>query len=157
MGVTSRMLCLRHAHADDCQHLYDWRNHPDVRASAFSTDEITWAQHQNWFEQSLCNPHRILLIGERHGVAVGVLRYDLSVNGNHAEVSIYLSPDYFGKGLGTHLLQQGTLWMQQHFAHVDTLVAEIKLTNTTSQRAFEKAQYKHEATQPDRLIYHKAL
>ncbi|WP_374496648.1 UDP-2,4-diacetamido-2,4,6-trideoxy-beta-L-altropyranose hydrolase [Vogesella indigofera] len=128
-------LAIRPAQAADSESLYLWRNHPEVRSVSRNSDPISRAVHERWLSATLVNPQRCLLIGERDGRAVGVLRYDLS--GERAEVSIYLTPDCAkGAGLGKALLRAGEYWLRQHYPEIVWLDAEALAGNQPSQKLF---------------------
>lgn len=130
---------LRAARPEDCAAIHAWRNAEETRRHIFSPDEISYADHQSWFARSLENPDRILLIGEREGAPVGVLRYDLQ--GTEALVSVYLVPGRQAAGSGTELLRAGSSWLRQNCPRVRRIIAEILGDNVASIRAFEKAGY----------------
>lgn len=155
-GMTT--IVLRLAKLGDSENLYRWRNHPLIRAKSHQTDAIERERHETWLRETLANPNRILLIGESiqdgQTKAVGVLRYDLSPNGESAVVSIYLVPEHLGKGLGTSLLLTGTEWVLNNQPNLSEILAEIRKDNIPSQKVFVKAGYiANECKKPDFLHY----
>lgn len=142
--LPSPNLSLRAAQRSDRENLFQWRNHPAVRQFSLQTNEIPWESHCNWFSATLENPERILLIGEKAGQPIGVLRYDL--HQHDALISIYLVPEQMGKGYGTPLLQAGTEWLRQHQPPIQRIIAEIAPKNVASVKAFEKAGYRQVST-----------
>jgi RimJ/RimL family protein N-acetyltransferase len=132
-------ITLRMATMDDCEAIYKWRNAEETRRHFFDHGLIKWEDHYRWFEDTIRNHSRVLLVGEFHDQAVGVLRYDLV--GKAAVVSVYLLPGTHGQGLGSQLLRAGTNWVKQNFSDVKKIRAEILFSNFFSKRAFEKAGY----------------
>lgn len=138
-------IVLRPAQPDDQQNLFSWRNHPNVRQFSLQQAEINWEAHCQWLQNTLKNPLRILLIGEIHRQAIGVLRYDLKESS--ALVSIYLVPTEMGKGYGTPLLKAGHQWLTSNQPAVSRIHAEITPENIASVKTFEKAGYQPSSTQ----------
>ncbi len=134
VGVT-----LRRAQQDDAMLLHQWRNHPAIRASSFNQNEISLDEHFKWFQASLMNPDRHILIARRHEKPVGMLRYDTS--GDHATAAILVDPIFHNRGLGVAMLNAGTKWAATHLPAVQTLHASIRPENTSSVRTFERAGY----------------
>ncbi len=132
---------LREAELSDCQKIFAWRNAEETRRHIFDKEEISYEVHQNWFEKSLVNADRIILIGEINQRPVGVLRYDL--NGQDALISIYLVPGEHPPGCGTQLIRAGSFWLKENRPEIKRIYAEILEQNVASVKAFEKAGYHH--------------
>jgi UDP-2,4-diacetamido-2,4,6-trideoxy-beta-L-altropyranose hydrolase len=130
---------LREARAEDSEHLYLWRNHPSIRAISRNREEIIWAEHNRWFTNLLADPGRKLLIGQKSGVPVGVVRFD--IEGDQAEVSIYLVPDVPATCRGGDLLRSAEDWLVEHCREVRQLHAQVMGGNTVSKGLFMAAGY----------------
>jgi len=127
---------LRHATVEDADKAWPWRNHTRTRQYSLNKNTVTHAEHLSWWNRSLNDASRVLLIGSRCGLDVGVLRYDFGKEGE-AVVSVYLDPDLHRQGLGVALLEAGNKWMMQHYPGVSELHAQILPENEASKRAFE--------------------
>jgi RimJ/RimL family protein N-acetyltransferase len=134
-------IALRRATAADARMAFAWRNAEENRRYSRNTRLIPLDEHLAWFEQTLALEDRILLIAESEGMPIGVLRYDLQ--GNAAEVSVYLSPTHHGLGAGRRILREGSSWIKAHYPGVSRLLAEIMPGNDRSARAFAAAGYHH--------------
>ena len=111
-----------------------------------NTQEISWGEHRQWFEQRLLNNSGPILIGEINSQALGVVRFDIS---NHeAMVSIYLVPDLGLRGWGGCLLDQAETWMRQHHPEVVKLHAQVLPNNEPSKKIFDKLNYNLTASTP---------
>ncbi len=131
-------IVLRPATVEDCQRVYGWANDPVTRRASFHSAEITWAEHSAWFDASLQNPRRQLLIGEVNGEPCALLRLDDGPD-QSAEIGINLAPSHRGRRLGMPLL---ALARQVAVArNVRRLVAHVKPDNPASQRTFVSAGY----------------
>jgi len=80
-----------------------------------------------------------LLIGERDGEPVGVVRYD--IDGTTARVSIFLAPGRAGAGLGADLLAAGEARLRASKPEIERIVAEVLGDNQASRRLFTAAGY----------------
>ncbi|NEX59662.1 UDP-2,4-diacetamido-2,4,6-trideoxy-beta-L-altropyranose hydrolase [Noviherbaspirillum galbum] len=143
-------ISLRRARPQDCADLHQWRNHESTRRFSGDGQPIEYAVHASWFEKTLANPDRVILIGEQEGHPVGVLRYDRE--GTRATVSVYLVPGQQGKGLGPELLRNGNEWIAGNWHGVEAIDAWIKPENHASRSAFQDAGY-----EPRYEIYSKRI
>lgn len=133
-------LRLRRAVEADCQMLHEWRNHPEVRRYALDPSPIPYAQHEQWFQATLRQLDRILLVGEGGGgQPIGVLRYDLA--GDEAEVSVYLRPECMGLGHGEAILRAGERWLAQEHPEIIRFKASIRAENAASKAVFGRLGY----------------
>jgi len=148
LRVASTMGCsgivIRTARTDDSEDLFVWRNHPSIRAVSRNSDLISWEDHSRWFTALLSDPNRMLLIGQRDGVPVGVVRFD--IRNHQAEVSIYLVPGNSGTGCGRDLLHSAEMWFAQYCPGINILHAEVLGTNERSQQLFLSAGYEVQST-----------
>lgn len=135
--LATSAVAFRPARREDSATLHSWRNHPSIRAVSLSNDEIDRAEHERWFEWSLANPHRLMLIAEADGQAVGVARFDLS--GRTATISVYKDPNHQG---ALDLVGQATKWLFDNLHEIDDIAATVLAYNDRSIRAFEAAGYR---------------
>lgn len=149
MGCSS--IEIRFARPDDSEKLFEWRNHPTIRAVSRSADMIDWESHQRWFASALSDPDRLLLIGQRDGLPVGVVRFDIL--GDEAEVSIYLVPGIKQVGLGRDLLLSAERWFASNRAGVRNIRAHVLGGNERSQRLFLGAGYQVESTSYSKRLH----
>lgn len=130
---------VRPAAAQDCDRIHAWRNAPAVRAMSRDDGEIPLAEHRAWFEGVLRCTDRPLLIGEDDEGPLGVVRFD--IQGEQAEVSIYVAAPRLGQGLGTGLLLAAEAWLARQRPDVSTIHAETLAGNAPSRRLFEQGGY----------------
>ena len=135
---------IRTARPDDSEKLFEWRNHPSVRAVSRNAELITWENHQKWFASVLASPDRLLLIGYRDGSPVGVVRFD--TQDDEAEVSIYLVPGIKQSGQGRDLLQSAESWFIINRPEMCKICANVLGGNERSQHLFLNASYQVEST-----------
>lgn len=133
-------IVMRVAEPADCDRLHAWRNHPSVRTVSRDPQAIELDTHRRWFETVLADSQRHLLIGERAGRPVGVVRFDLQAEGA-AEVSIYMVPEQVGQGLGGPLLLAAEDWLRHARPDVNLLRAHVRAGNEASRRLFDGCGY----------------
>jgi RimJ/RimL family protein N-acetyltransferase len=148
---------IRRVMPEDSVKVWKWRNNPLVRNVSFSVKEISWEIHNKWFNEKLRGRNSYMYIAyirndDDLDYDVGVIRFD--IKGNYAEVNVFLSPSYIGKGLGYTIIMSGT----EQFvidSGVMKIIALIKGDNIASARSFEKAGYKFKGRtgNNDTLIY----
>ncbi|MBK7901037.1 MAG: UDP-2,4-diacetamido-2,4,6-trideoxy-beta-L-altropyranose hydrolase [Betaproteobacteria bacterium] len=149
LGCTG--ITLRRASVGDGENLFTWRNRESVRRASRESAPISRPVHDAWLRDTLARPDRRILVGERDGVPVGVVRFDLS--GEEAEVSIYLAPGEHGAGAGGDLLAAAERWLaRDRSAGVCKIRAEVAGGNVPSRQMFLSAGY-----HPDAACFHKRI
>ncbi len=130
---------LRDAELEDCRILWKWTNDPVTRAMSFSSDYIPFEMHKSWFSSRVQNPDiAFYLASNQNGIPFGQIRFES--DGRSTFVSLNLSPDFRGCGLGQELIRQATKkYMMEKKG--DRVIALIKRGNNASIRAFKKAGY----------------
>jgi UDP-2,4-diacetamido-2,4,6-trideoxy-beta-L-altropyranose hydrolase len=142
---------IRVAGQGDAEKLFVWRNHPTIRAASRKPGVINREDHQKWFASVLASSDRLLLIGQREGLPVGVVRFD--IQGDEAEVSIYLVPDINQPGQGRELLQSAEYWFTANRPKVNKISAYVLGSNERSQRLFLGAGYQVESTSYSKRLH----
>lgn len=127
---------LRRATGEDAEKAWRWRNHACTRKYSLNQRVVPYAEHLTWWNRSLNDASRILLIGNQCGLEIGVLRYDFLME-NKAVVSVYLDPELHRLGLGVAILEAGNKWIMQNCPEISELHAQIFQENEASKRAFE--------------------
>lgn len=125
----------------DCAEIYRWENDAGTRAMSDNVALFTYETHLDWFEKSLCNPNRQLYIARNGYVAIGLIRFDATVDENF-EVSLILNPAYRGKGLSTQVLSGGVCAFLQKNNGVRKIFARVKTCNIASNKCFVTAGFK---------------
>lgn len=138
-GIEMRVACQA-----DSENLFQWRNHPSIRAVSRNPAEIAWQDHQRWLDAVLNDGRRILLIGHLSGVPAGVVRFDMDEDGE-AEVSIYVVPEMLSRGLGAELLRSAEDWLAANVRGYLRIRAHVLGENIRSQRLFSDAGYRIES------------
>jgi UDP-2,4-diacetamido-2,4,6-trideoxy-beta-L-altropyranose hydrolase len=139
------MITLRKAGLEDCERIYQWRNHPKVRKYFIDPREIDYRDHREWFEASLKRDDRILLMAYKNGKPVGVIRFDI-VKEPHPdtfEIDIYVVPEIQGRGIGKEILRAGEDWLRENTS-IRGLIAKVKEENVASVKMFIGCGFEHD-------------
>jgi N-acetylneuraminate synthase len=129
----------RPATLEDARFVWSVNNHPTTRAQSMSTGDIPWESHLAWFQARLANPDCAFLIGLSADQPIGVARFDVA--GGEAVISLAVSADHRGRGLGRRLIRSITDAALAR-ADVRVAVAYTRPTNTASRRAFAHDGYR---------------
>lgn len=141
-------LVLRRVQPIDESFLLDVANNDAVRSVSFQTHVIAKTEHHRWFTQQL--ERRLpFYIGMFDGMPCGYARFDRPYG--NATISVALSTDFCGKGLGTILIMCAC---HKVFSETDikNIMAYIKPDNEKSIRAFERARFRHVFLQRDTIV-----
>lgn len=147
--MTRDKMSIRPAGAKDSRTVHGWRNDERIRAVSRSKESIAFKEHDTWFQRTVEQPERHLLIGEVGTRPIGVVRFDRQADGEF-EVSIYLDPDLSGCGLGSRLLALGEVFLLGAQGGPVAIVAETMSDNASSQRLFTGSGYRF-----DRNLFRK--
>ena len=131
---------VREATLKDMWLIFEWRNSEPARLASFNTSVISKSDHEAWFKRVLKARDRKIYMGVLGKQSIGMVRFDINSQGE-AMVSILLSPEFMGKGLGWMLLNRAIEAFKIECPEVDTLRALVKKENIASKRTFEKAGF----------------
>ena len=135
---------IRQVTVHDSPHLFEWRNHPNIRAVSRSKALITWEDHERWFDRVTTDKDSALLIGAVANQPVGVVRFDHQ--GDIAEVSIYLVPEGGFLGRGRHLLACAEQWLTANRPDIKSVRAVVLCDNVASRKLFLGSKYRVHST-----------
>lgn len=140
IGADADNVFVRLAKADDAEIVWPWRDSESTRRYFFDPSQVSLDAHVGWWDRSLANPKRVLLIGSLRGRAFGVIRFDFDTS-ESAVVSIYLDPEMTGKGMGRKLLFIGLSWLRGNHPATNSVSAQILPENDASVRVFQAAGF----------------
>jgi sialic acid synthase SpsE/RimJ/RimL family protein N-acetyltransferase len=129
----------------DARCVMDWRNDPETLRESFHSTPKRWPDFLHEFRAEYCDDPRFPpLFGLVDGRRVGFLRLrhcadPRGLNRFTVEIGINIAPGERGHGLGRRLIGAGVQFARDRGAEV--VLAEIKLDNARSIRAFEAAGF----------------
>jgi UDP-4-amino-4,6-dideoxy-N-acetyl-beta-L-altrosamine N-acetyltransferase len=101
----------------DLGRVLSWRNHPDVRRYMYNQHEITMLEHEQWFERTLADPTKHLLIFQIDQQSLGFVKLEEAGNGGVADWGFYVAPDApkgSGRKLGRAALDHAFTQLKLH-------------------------------------------
>lgn len=149
--MTENKLILRRVNASDKDILLEWRNDPRVYEYALNPNPVRPEDHERWFAKVLNSARCYFYMGVIGDDKIGTVRYDLFDNITEAEVSISLSPAFWGKGLAFDLMRQGEVQLKKD-SEVKVIHATVLTENTASMKLFAKSGFKGELTKFKKTI-----
>ncbi|MCP4847277.1 MAG: GNAT family N-acetyltransferase [Verrucomicrobiaceae bacterium] len=134
-------MSVRLANISDSGDIFAWRNDKLTRRMSHSTDKVEWEDHSKWFEASLSNPNRLLLICSlaNDGSKAGVVRFD--TESDESVISINLAPSMRGKGFAKPCLEAALTYFRKEKPAIKRVKAEIKSLNEASRRLFVRVGF----------------
>ena len=135
--------------------IWEWRNNELTRSMFRNSELVSWQDHESWFEKLLLASNRYIYVGYLHDKPSGVVRFDLidGTKGDY-EVSINISPDYRGIGIGKLILSSGIQNLRKENKLLSNVIAEVRKGNIASTALFESAGFeKHDEKADDFACY----
>jgi len=119
----------------DSKEIYNWRNNDLTREMSVNSELISFDDHKKWIINYINNPDKTIFIGEESGLKLGVVRFELNLENNTAEVSINMNPLMRSKGYGKKLLSKS---IEKYLNKTKTILkAKIKNENQISINLFK--------------------
>lgn len=126
----------------DLERVLAWRNHPEVQRYMYTRHGITLDEHQRWFERSLQDPRRYLLIFELGGQPLGFVNFSELSGDGIADWGFYAAPDApkgSGRRLGRAALDHAFTQLKFHKVCGQALAYNVGSIHCISQWASRKA------------------
>lgn len=134
-----------YAEMEDWARLYAWRNDPTTRANSRNVMPIMLHDHMTWLTDVIDADKtptvHLYVATDGDDDPVGYVRLD--ENGDTGEISIALDAQYRGKGLGREMIRDFVIALENNadMSHITRLVAEVRMTNLPSLRAFADEEF----------------
>lgn len=141
---------LRDVVMEDLELLFQWVNDIVVRQNAFSSQEIIWEKHRQWFEKTLHDKKMQQYIFVYDGVDVGQIRMD--IEGEIAEIDYSIASKYRCMGYAKLMVCCLAQKVKKEFPNIKRLIAQVKPENIASQKVFLDVGYKEKC-----YVYELAL
>lgn len=150
-GQFNDRFILRNVALDDADTLLSWRNTSEARAASTSSIEILPRQHRSFMERRIRLGDWWILTHDpinAKPVDMGVIRFDrrtfFSIHSRvHLReafmVNIYVDKPFRGNGVASSMISMGLTRLKREGLQ---FIALIRIENTASQKAFEKAGFR---------------
>jgi UDP-2,4-diacetamido-2,4,6-trideoxy-beta-L-altropyranose hydrolase len=131
---------VRRALISDGIKVWPWRNDKATRKYFFDNSELIFDEHIKWWNKSISDSKRLLLVGILNNIEFGLVRFDF-LDATKAVTSIYLNPMIVGNGLGRMLLIKGIAWLKDNYPKLKVVLAEILSENISSIKLFQSVGF----------------
>lgn len=133
-----RAITLRRVEPGDSAILFDWQT-PQTRRHFRNPRVPSQQEHQAWFQSRLANADDLTEIVQCEGRAAGVIRLDRTGAPDQFELSILISPELQGFGIGV-----AALAAVRRLLPDAGFLAEVLPENEVSHRLFRAAGFDHQ-------------
>ncbi len=131
---------LRKADKNDMDLLFQWANDRTVRNNSFSTKQIQYEEHKQWYQNLLNRTDCIQYIYMQELEAIGQVR--LTINGSVAEISYSICEKKRCMGYGKTILRLLYKQVKEDFPQIKKLIAKVKPENIASRKVFTEVGYR---------------
>jgi RimJ/RimL family protein N-acetyltransferase len=129
----------RKAKLSDLNLYFEWTNDPSTRSNSFSTQEVDYQEHIQWFSKKVEDKRALLLVFENEeNIPVGQIRIEQKTEENIIGISI--DKKFRGLGLAVPMLTSACEVFFIKF-QAKNIQAYIKKTNLASLNSFKKAGF----------------
>lgn len=130
---------LRQLNSDDCDPIYRLQSEPGIRKYFRNSEVPSYKEHKKWFSERISSSSIDYSIRVADHL-IGMIRLDMTANGDSYEVSIIISNKWQGLGLGKLALKQLILE-----GHANKIIAWVDSENTRSTRLFDACGFKQDS------------
>jgi FlaA1/EpsC-like NDP-sugar epimerase/RimJ/RimL family protein N-acetyltransferase len=149
--LDKKEILIRNVQPNDSLDILNWRNHSNARRASRNKSEITYESHREWFDKVIKDPNIKIFVFSDRDQKIGQVRFNK--NGDNAEVSITVNPEFYGKGYG-YLILKTAIAKYFNNGNIIALVAEIQTDNISSIKIFKKAGFKEVNNKGTWKVYH---
>lgn len=127
----------------DCDFVYELSNDSLVRENSFNINRIEYTDHLKWFERTVSDSNTLFFLVFDGNDFVGQIRFNRkSEQSTECVISLSITKDFRGKHIARAFLELGIEEMRKNWHTVDTIVAEVKGENASSNALFLKEGFK---------------
>lgn len=122
--------------------IWEWRNDPSTIRMSSTNKRVTWHEHNKWYEKQIVNKASNMYIAKKNNSYLGVVRYEqIPSNKSIYEISINISPEERGKGIGKLVLQKSINCFLKDKSCCSLIKAKVKKENISSIKTFLKCGF----------------
>lgn len=113
-----------------------WRNHENVKAYMYNTNDISEAEHFGFIEALQTSEDRRYFLVQNAGIDIGVIDFN-EISKESVVMGLYANPTLNQKGIGSLLMQSIVEYAFKRLK-VNILKAEVFTENTKAKALYEK-------------------
>lgn len=118
------------------QMILAWRNHENVKAYMYNTNDISEAEHFAFIEDLKTRADKRYFLVQHEGVDIGVIDFN-DISATSATLGLYANPKLNQQGIGSLLMQSIVEYAFKRLK-VQTLKAEVFEENVKAKALYEK-------------------
>ena len=145
----------RLANANDVNLLFSWVNDFKVRKNSFSSDEISYQEHIEWFSKTIADESVTIYIFSLDNEPIGQVR--LKYETNSVLISYSVAQKYRGMGFGKQIIHEIEKKISERYPQTRNIIAKVKSDNIASQKIFEDNNYNLISSEENVMVYNKPL
>ena len=147
---------IRKALAGDSGEILRWRNDPETIKFSIGKKNVSVQEHEEWFRKTLESRTNFIYVGTVNHLLVGVIRFSDFQDRSNFKVSINISPETRGLGLGFKLMNLAEQEIKHEFGSC-TLTAIVLKINVRSLSFFSKCKYELHSETEETVEFRKIL
>lgn len=133
---------LRKARKEDVRNIFLLSNDDVVRLNSINRKKISWEEHVKWFNDKLKDPFYVIyVVSDDEDHFLGQVKFEILKD--IAVISISISPDFRGRGLGRYVLKSACEKFHIERPDIKEIEAIIRPSNLPSIKIFEYAGFKY--------------
>lgn len=117
--------------------IYQWQTNKEIRKYFNNQDSPSFHEHKKWFVKRTSQPENPFWIVTESNEDCGVISLTYNFQKNYYELSWYLIPEKWGRGIGTEALKISSFNVKPFKIH-----AYVKEDNIASHKSLKKAGFK---------------
>lgn len=133
--MNHKLYRLRPVKDTDKNLLFEWANDCEVRNNSFNQEQISWTDHNNWFDKAINDKDISIYILMEDEEPIGQCRIDVDEHG-YAEIDYSITESRRGEGLGNLIIDLliDEVYKKQN---IKKLIGKVRSQNNASMRCFE--------------------
>jgi len=132
-----KQLKIRNATPSDVDLIFDWANDELVRKQSFTSADIDYDTHREWFSNKLEDENSLIFIIEAQEIPASIVRFE--IGDRSATIGVSIAKEFRGKGFAVTTINMG---VDAYFNSYNlTILASIKPENIASIKSFKKAGF----------------
>ena len=147
---------IRKALAGDSGEILRWRNDPETIKFSIGKKNVSVQEHEEWFRKTLESRTNFIYVGTVNHLLVGVIRFSDFQDRSNFKVSINISPETRGLGLGFKLMKLAEQELKHEIGSC-TLTAIVLKINVRSLSLFSKCKYELRSETEEAVEFRKIL
>tara|TARA_B100001248_G_C27378272_1_gene455488 strand:+ start:1068 stop:1535 length:468 start_codon:yes stop_codon:yes gene_type:complete len=136
-------LFIKNASIDHSELIWQWRNDPQSMKMFLDGRKVEFDDHMNWYKNMLEDKKICTYIVEENNKPIGVIRFnEISEDASSYNISINISPQKRGKGIGKFLLINGIKKLKSEKNNCEYIYASVKSINKNSNLLFKSCGFR---------------